>query len=125
LGTITDRDIPAGGAKTMALDAEVIARHVFAAETTQRGMAMRAAVYLEPRPATRKSVRTVLALVGSLLLLVTAFALVQTGVRLGRSFNDPSGLETAARIGISPDTSYPCGVEIPCYEKGRYQPIWL
>ena len=86
---------------------------------------MRAPVYLEPRPATRKCVRTVLALIGSLLLLVSAFALVQTGFRLGRSFNDPSGLDTAARFGIPPDTSYPCGVEIPCYEKGRYQPIWL
>jgi hypothetical protein len=121
LGTITDRDIPFGGAKRSWVGC---ARHL-AAETTQREMAMRAAVYREPERPIRKCIPALLVLSGSVLLLVGAFALVQTGFRLGRSFNDPSALDAAARIGIAPDTSYPCGVEIPCYEKGRYQPIWL
>ena len=64
-------------------------------------------------------------LAGPAVLLVAALVLIQTGLQLGRTFNDPSGLDTAARFGIAPDTSYPCGLEIPCYEKSRFQPIWL
>ena len=56
---------------------------------------------------------------------VAGFVLVATGLQLGRTFSNASGLDTPAQMGPMPETSYPCGVEIPCFEKGRYQPIWL
>ena len=56
---------------------------------------------------------------------VAAFVLVATGLQLGRTFSNISGSDPAQQWSPMPDTSYPCGVELPCYDKGRYQPIWL
>ena len=56
---------------------------------------------------------------------VAGFVLVATGLQLGRTFSNNSGLDIPTQLGQMPETSYPCGVENPCFEKGRYQPIWL
>ena len=56
---------------------------------------------------------------------VAGFVLVATGLQLGHAFSDASGLDTPARFGEMPDTSHPCGAGTPCFEKGRYQPVWL
>jgi hypothetical protein len=56
---------------------------------------------------------------------VAGFILVAAGVQFGRAFSNISGPDSPAQMGRMPDTSYPCGVENPCFEKGRYQPIWL
>jgi len=53
------------------------------------------------------------------------FVLVATGLQLGHTFSNISGLDIPAQLGQLPETSYPCGLENPCFEKGRYQPIWL
>jgi len=54
-----------------------------------------------------------------------AFVLIGTGVGLGRTFGNAPRLDAPALFGSAPSASYPCGVDIPCFEKGRYQPIWL
>lgn len=59
------------------------------------------------------------------LVLIVAFVLVKTGLQLGRRFGDLDSQEAAVGLGNRPDNSYPCGPDIACFEKGRYQPIWL
>lgn len=73
----------------------------------------------------RRLSRALLSLFGAVILIVAAFAFVATGFRLGHTFSDISSQDASARSGNAPDTSYPCGVEMPCFDKSRYQPVWL
>jgi len=66
-----------------------------------------------------------LAVTGSLVFITTAFLLLEMGVQLGRAFNAVNESDVATRFSVTPDNSYPCGPNIGCFEKGRYQPIWL
>jgi hypothetical protein len=56
---------------------------------------------------------------------IAVFVLVAAGMQLGRAFSDVSGLDASARFGKVPDGSQPCGAGNPCFERGRYQPVWL
>jgi hypothetical protein len=62
---------------------------------------------------------------GWLGLLVAGFVLVAAGMQLGRAFSDASGLGASAQFGEAPESSQPCGAGNPCFERGRYQPVWL
>jgi len=73
----------------------------------------------------RRFPRALLSLFGAVTLVVAAFAFVATGFRLGHTFNDISSQDASTHSGNTPDTSYPCGMEIPCFDKSRYQPVWL
>jgi hypothetical protein len=62
---------------------------------------------------------------GWLGFLVAGFVLVATGLQLGRMFSDASALDIPAQFSKIPDVSHPCGARNPCFEKERYQPVWL
>jgi hypothetical protein len=69
--------------------------------------------------------RLLLRVSGLALVLIAALALLEAGLQLGRTFGELSSQEAATGYGSRTENSYPCGPDIACFEKGRYQPIWL